>query len=1689
LLPLIACGLSLIHLSVHAIQQAHESRRGGYHLLNGAAHVPRGLNSVDTLGAEEDVGDEDARTTLIKVATHDPDAPVADINRPRAAFTLNVVELLCLLGQVGVNLGWLSLYPDSGHVRRAAIGNAAVSLYVTALVSMRLHFHNADRNPLPKLWNHTASLYFVQWFSTVFFFRSVIIHPPSQGMQGLIVAKFVLVTILTIIALTTRIGNRTVLLVREGDIAPSREPLASLLSIGTFAWVDAIVYKGWKKPLEIEDVWNLLPTEKPMVILASFRRYTRTTGLALHLIKWFKYDLLYQQVWAAISALFSFAPTLLLKAILEYVEDPEATPKSTAWLYVVLLFVCTCIVAVADGQALWRGRKICIKLRSIMIGEIYAKTLRRKAASSGDTDMNASSTQTDEETKNYLKLIYRKFFGKKKQAPEVQTDGANDAEEKSADTQVNSGTIINLMSVDSFRVSEISAYWHFLIPSVPIQLVVAIYLLFLFLGWSAIAGICVMVAVLPLNMFYSNRFSYAHKRIMSATDGRIHTTNEVLQNVRIIKFFAWEERFASNIHDKRVVELAAVRYRFTLWACAAVTWFGVPMIITAFSFLLYTLVEKKPLVPSVAFTALSLFGLLRFPLDRLADMLAHVLESRVSVARVEKFLDEEETGKYDQLLPTSQGDSEYIGFKNATCSWGPKDESSTSDSQAFRILNMDVEFKKGGLNIVAGPTGSGKTSLLMALLGEMTLIDGSVHLPGGYDRTTLKPGQDGLTESVAYCAQQAWLVNDTIKQNIIFASPYDEQRYRDVIEACALKRDMEVLDAGDSTLVGEKGIVVSGGQKQRISLARALYSNARYILLDDVLSAVDSHTAQHIFERCIQGPLLANRTCILVTHNIALCVPEADHVVALANGKIAGQGTADKMMSSGLLGEEFSKSQPNSRPATRGHSRQTSLVELNGKILGADGKQNGQVPEEDVKPKKQQDEVKDASTRTEGKAEGAVGWAVIKLYLTSLGPWYFWVLILIGFVLENITNVATNVWIREWANSYQTRSVRVFAEDNSTQQQGYLAAWIAPVRSLHLNSGASAAVNIQSASPSEVDVPYYLGIYILLSLTYILVCLFRLGTMFRGSLNASKSLHDRVLDSVLRSKFKFFDTTPLGQIMNRFSKDLQAVDQDVAPVSAGLLQCMFSIVSIVALISVITPMFLIAGALLTVVYIAVGAFYIHSSRDLKRVESTQRSPLYQQFGETLSGVTTIRAYGDERRFIDDNSRRINTYNRPYIYLWAANRWLALRVDVAGALVSFFAAAFIVISVGSIDAGAAGLSLTYSLGFNKDILWLVRLYTENEQNMNHVERLKNFLEVEQEAPAHIPEMQPTGTWPSKGAVRFEKYTARYRADLDPVLKDLSINIQAEEKVGIVGRTGAGKSSLALALFRGLEAESGKIFIDNVDISQIGLQDLRENLTIVPQDPTLFTGTIRSNVDPFNLFTDDEIFTALRRVHLVGRTASEPATNPTAQGNTRPDEFPASTASAIDESAVEGIDPAAATADLSAPAPLRRSSLSVPRTTAEEAHNTLNKVLTNTRENANVFLNLASPVAESGTNLSQGQRQLLCLARALLKAPRVLLMDEATASIDYATDAKIQDTLRELKGSTIITIAHRLQTIVDYDKVLVLDKGEVAEFGAPWDLIAKDGGMFRGMCEMSGDFDTLKDLAKKAEGKTRLVDIEE
>lgn len=1033
LLPSIVVGLSFISLITSAVRRKvklkqkhkyHQLRDGSidHTAINGNGFSHHNGESIGNENAHTASDDDDelltmnggGRLVLTKTTTH---GSVAAIDSPRGQNTLTILELLAITAEIGIHTAVfvLGAYGSKGFM--AATAGIVTWTYILILASLRFFLSNTSWR-VPRVWNHTAALYTTQWLFSLIIFRSAIIHPRSKVSQALVIADFVLSSLLFGLAITTRKGNKAVVLEWEGEIQPSKEPLASLFSIATFSWVDSIVWHGYMKTFEIADVWNLMPRDKAAVVLADYRRLKKTTALTWHLMRYFKGILTVQCAYAVFSGIFNFAPTLLLKAILEYIEDPDSAPRNVIWLYVILLAFTDILRSLADQQALWIGRKICIRLRAIIIGEIYAKALRRKAASGSDSVLGAKKGPKNVGKRSW----WRRVLGKKKDEQSAngeQTPPAAAEIEKKTDEQANVGTIINLMSVDSFKVSEVTAYLHFLFAAAPTQLIVAVYLLYRILGKSSIPGLVVMAILLPVNIGFARGFGAAQKKIMAATDKRIHTTNEVLENIRIIKYFAWEKRFTDVVNDKRADELKALRLKYIIWAFAVAVWNTVPVVITFFSFLYYTVGEKKPLYPSVAFTAISLFSILRVPLDQLGDMIAHVQESQVSIERVEEFLNEDETEKYDQLSHDNldEDGNQMIGFKDATLSWGSKDTPTDDTSAAFRMMDLNVKFEIGHLNIIAGPTGSGKTSLLMALLGEMALVKGKVFLPGAFSREDARPDPEtGLTETVAYCAQQPWLVNANIKENILFAAPMDEKRYKDVIVACALERDLDILDDGDETLVGEKGISLSGGQKQRISLARALYSNSKHVLLDDCLSAVDSHTAKWIFDNCIRGPLMLHRTCILVTHNLSLCVPHSRYVVCLENGKITEQGSADKVMASGSLGEEISKSRPASAPHSRIPSRVPSSVgdESNGTLI-EDQPANGKVDGTSGKPKaKKSKEKKDAMAET--MAEGGVKLKVIVLYLRAMGPWWFWILAVMVFGVQQIGALGANIWIKQWAN-------------------------------------------------------------------------------------------------------------------------------------------------------------------------------------------------------------------------------------------------------------------------------------------------------------------------------------------------------------------------------------------------------------------------------------------------------------------------------------------------------------------------------------------------------------------------------------------------------------------------------------------------------------------------------------------------
>ncbi|EJS42817.1 ybt1p [Saccharomyces arboricola H-6] len=1512
-----------------------------------------------------------------------------------------ILEFCLVLSQVIVHSFILLHYvgKNSEFTQRSTITCLVEWCLLFVIVSLRLANVNQNCKLINRypgnLWSVSFINYLILFGSMVLPFRSIFIHHINTSIsKKYYISQISINFALFLLLLFARIRNNFAIIYRTDSwITPSPEPVTSIAGFICWAWLDGFVWKAHKVSIKVKDIWGLMMQDYSFFVVKKFRYFVdhkvkKRRMFSLNLFFFFTNYLVLQCFWAFLGSVLSFIPTVLLKRILEYVEDQSSAPSNLAWFYVTTMFVSRILVAVCQAQALFFGRRVCIRMKSIIISEIYTKALRRKISTNKTTTVNEDPQKINDE---------RSING-----------------DEESTSSANLGAIINLMAIDAFKVSEICGYLHSFLEAF-VMTIVALALLYRLLGFAAIVGVLIIVAMLPLNYKLAKFIGELQKKNLAVTDNRIQKLNEAFQAIRIIKYFSWEENFEKEINTIRENELYLLLKRSIVWSISSFVWFVTPTIVTAASFAYYIYIQGEVLTTPVAFTALSLFTLLRDPLDRLSDMLSFVVQSKVSLDRVQDFLNENDTKKYDQLTIDPNG--KRFAFENSTISWD-------KDNQDFKLKDLNIEFKTGKLNVVIGPTGSGKTSLLMALLGEMYLLNGKIVVPALEPRQELVVDADGTTNSIAYCSQGAWLLNDTVKNNILFNSPFNEARYKAVIEACGLKRDLEILKAGDLTEIGEKGITLSGGQKQRVSLARALYSNAKHVLLDDCLSAVDSHTASWIYDNCITGPLMEDRTCILVSHNIALTLRNAELVVLLEDGRVKDQGDPIDMLQKGLFGEDelvkssiLSRANSSANLAAKSSTSLSNLPALKEQQVGI----NNNSPQFES-TKLQKPLRTDAERAEDGKlieeetkVEGVVGMVVYKWYLKIFGGWRIVSFLASLFLMSQLLYIGQSWWVRAWASHNVITKIVPMAQRAIgfiSKEASHLIDW--------RGSFQVSTISSENQPIGSHSTMYYLILYLIIGLAQSLLGAGKTILNFAAGINASRKIFNMILNKVLHSKIRFFDATPTGRIMNRFSKDIEAIDQELTPYIQGAFYSLIECLSTVILITFITPQFLSIAVVVSILYYLVGYFYMAGSRELKRFESISRSPIYQHFSETLVGVTTIRAFGDEGRFMQENLQKIDENNKPFFYLWVANRWLAFRIDMIGSLVIFGAGLFILFNIDHLDSGMAGISLTYAISFTEGALWLVRLYAEVEMNMNSVERVKEYMEIEQE-PYNQHKEVPPPQWPQDGKIEVNDLSLRYAPNLPRVIKNVSFSVDAQSKIGIVGRTGAGKSTIITALFRFLEPETGHIKIDNIDISGVDLQRLRRSITIIPQDPTLFSGTIKTNLDPYDEFSDKRIFEALKRVNLVSEEQSH-------QGGIR-----------------------------------------------EVGNDTSS---TNS-ENVNKFLDLSSEVSEGGTNLSQGQRQLMCLARSLLRSPKIILLDEATASIDYSSDAKIQETIRkEFQGSTILTIAHRLRSVIDYDKILVMDAGEVKEYDHPYSLLLNKQSIFYSMCEHSGELEILIELAKKA-----------
>lgn len=992
------------------------------------------------------------------------------------------------------------------------------------------------------------------WAITVVNFRTSLIHPSRSLPDFLAVFDFLCLSALLTIGSLAPVNDRPAYFESKEGLVPNPVPYSSIFSTLTFGWGDGISIQAFRKPLTMDEVWDLRDDCRSALIIPGYRAAKGGRSLLFGLLKYYRFNLLTGLGFSFLYAMCTFAPTILVRQILRYLEDPDREPAHMAWMYVFLLMFFALLNATISGQTLWTFRQTALRARAIIIAELYAKALKRKVgATVGDSKEAAEGKAAEAKAKLKAKAEDAEDA---KPVTEVTEDPA---EVKGAkEEQVDLGRLINLMAVDANSIAEVIGRLNPLIRG-SLMIVISMALLYDTLGASSIAGILGMLTLLPINVKFSRTFGKIQKELLRVTDRRIQKTNEILQSIKIIKYFAWEERFLASLQEVRTEELKTLRRRFVVLSIASTIWLGFPTIITLLTFAFYTVVGKHELTASVAFSSLSLFNIMRDPMDRLAEMITNVIEAKTSVERVQNFLDEEETQKYSQLrgLHRSDPGDPVIGFRDASFAWSDSDT-----SYDFKLQNLNITFEPEKLSVIVGPTGSGKTSLLMALLGEMNLLRGKVFLPGSslLDQPIIHRST-GLVESIAYCAQQPWLLNDTVRANILFQNKYDKRRYQQVVKLCALTRDFEILDSGDQTLVGEKGISLSGGQKQRISLARALYSPARHLILDDCLSAVDSHTALHLYEQCITGPLMRGRTCILVSHNVALTLTQADKVIVLENGHVIADGTPADVVAQGVLGaDELLLSSVQT-------SRDISRVQSNNDIAASakDAIDAAPVASTNVESNKEvNSKVNTASVETQ--QVGMVKFRVYYSYIKSMGGAAYWTIIISVLMAHQAFAIAQSYWVKVWS----------LAMDSVETQNAFAAARVlAPAVSSNFSSDAeyfgiapqngiqnvlipllpevqpsqftarSAEFSVAAAGDAKGPV-YYLAIYGLIAIIFIFFSLSRELLFYLGSLSASKKLFDRLLQCVMRATPRFFDSTPVGRIINRFSKDIESIDREVA---------------------------------------------------------------------------------------------------------------------------------------------------------------------------------------------------------------------------------------------------------------------------------------------------------------------------------------------------------------------------------------------------------------------------------------------------------------------------------------------------------------------------------------------------------------
>ncbi|OIW13296.1 hypothetical protein TanjilG_25402 [Lupinus angustifolius] len=1234
---------------------------------------------------------------------------------------------------------------------------------------------------------------------------------------------------------------------------------ASFVSKAFWIWINPLLSKGHKSPLKIDEVPTLSPVHRAERMSLLFEsKWPKSTEGSKHpvqitLLRCFWKDLTVTAILAIIRLCVMFVGPVLIQNFVD-VTSGKGSSIYEGYFLVLILFISKFIEVLTTHHFNFSAQKLGMLIRCTLVTSLYKKGLRLSCSGRQDHGV---------------------------------------------------GTIVNYMAVDTQQLSDMMLQLH-AVWMMPIQLCIGLFLLYNSLGASAVTALVGLIGVLIFVVIGTKRNNTFQFKVMMNRDKRMKAMNEMLNYMRVIKFQAWEEHFNENIMRHREAEFESLsKFMFSICGNMVMMW-STPLVISTITFGTAILLGIK-LDAATVFTTTTVFKILQEPIRAFPQSMISLSQAMVSLGRLDKYMLSKEL--LNDSVEREEGYFEHtaVEVKDGTFSW-------EDDTLQRDLKNIDLVINKGELAAIVGTVGSGKSSLLASILGEMRKISGKVQVFG----------------STAYVAQTSWIQNGTIEENILFGLPMDRHKYNEAVRVCCLEKDLEIMEYGDQTEIGERGINLSGGQKQRIQLARAVYQDCDIYLLDDVFSAVDAHTGSEIFKECVRGAL-KGKTVVLVTHQVDF-LHNVDLILVMKDGMIVQSGKYNDILESGV---DF-------KALVSAHDTSMELVEQSAVVLGENSNkptkslvaapnQNGTNGESSSIEHPKSAKGSSKLIKEEERETGKVSLRMYKLYCTEAFGWWGITGVFVLSLLWQASMMASDYWL-----AYETSEER-----------------------------------------AQVFNPYmFISIYAIIAAISVIIVVARSYSFTIIGLKTAQIFFTQILHSILHAPMSFFDTTPSGRILSRASTDQTNVDI-LLPLFLGIVISMY--ITVLGILFVTcqnswpTAFLLIPLVWLNLWY---RSYFLSSSRELTRLDSITKAPVIHHFSESISGVMTIRAFRKQKNFCEENIKRVNSNLRMDFHNYSSNEWLGFRLELLGSLVFCISTMFMIVLPSSIiKPENVGLSLSYGLSLNAVLFWAVFMSCFIENKMVSVERIKQFTNIPSEPSWNIKDRLPPPNWPSQGNVDIKDLQVRYRPNTPLVLKGITLSISGGEKIGVVGRTGSGKSTLIQVLFRLVEPSGGKIIIDGIDITVLGLHDLRSRFGIIPQEPILFEGTIRSNIDPIGQYTDDEIWKSLDRCQLKEVVASKP----------------------------EKLD---------------------------------------------------SLVLDNGENWSVGQRQLLCLGRVMLKRSRLLFMDEATASVDSQTDGVIQRIIREdFAACTIISIAHRIPTVMDCDRVLVVDAGIAKEFDKPSILLQR------------------------------------